>query len=124
MLSVEVTITTGEGETTIALPGKHDVCGECDGHGTHLREGMRDHAYTAEEFSEAFDDEQASEYFRHGGIYDVTCSVCKGVRVVVVVDREACTSAEEKAGLVVLDCKAQADREYEALCRSEQEYGC
>jgi hypothetical protein len=87
----------GDEEEEIALPSKFEVCGNCEGHGTHLREAIREHAYTAEEFAEAFDDDESREaYFKRGGIYDVTCETCHGARVVAVVDYEKCTK-EQKA---------------------------
>jgi hypothetical protein len=55
-------------EVEYVLPGKYEVCSNCEGHGTHLREGMRNHAYTSEEFDEEFDDEDRAEYFTHGGM--------------------------------------------------------
>jgi len=72
--------------TEIEFTSKLEVCHDCSGHGTVLREGMRNHAYSAEEFAE-FDDEQANEYFSHGGRYDVTCPTCNGKNVIPVVDR-------------------------------------
>ncbi len=58
-LKVTVTWEDDDGiEQSVDLPGKHQVCGNCDGHGTHLREGMREHAYTSEEFEDAFHDEE------------------------------------------------------------------
>lgn len=81
---------TGD-ETEHELPAKYEVCGRCEGHGTHLNPSIGEHAYTAEEFAEAFhDDDQREQYFRRGGIYDVTCDGCSGKRVVLVVDERAC----------------------------------
>lgn len=124
-LVFEVTIDDGESEPRVLeLPGKHVVCGTCEGHGTHLRPGMRDHAYTAEEFAESFDEESAAEYFRRGGIYDVQCETCKGLRVVVVIDRGAVVTAEQREALAAWKEQERDRREYEALCRSEARYGC
>lgn len=90
------TVSDDEGnETEISLPGKHAVCGNCEGHGSHLRPGMREHAYTREEFDEAFhDEEDRAAYFERGGVYDVTCETCGGRRVVVVADEARCSAAE------------------------------
>lgn len=79
-------------ETEIELPGKHEVCGRCEGHGTHLNPSIGQHAFTAEEFNEAFhDDEDREQYFKRGGIYDVPCERCGGGRVVVVADEARCS---------------------------------
>jgi RecJ-like exonuclease len=88
-MDIEVTyLDTSGDEHTIELPAKMEVCHECGGTGSVLCEGMREHAYSAEEFAESFDDEEASEYFKAGGRYDVTCHVCKGKNVVKVIDHE------------------------------------
>jgi hypothetical protein len=74
------------------IPAKHEVCPRCEGFGTHLNPSIGGHAYTREEFDEAFSDEEEREqYFKRGGIYDVTCEECQGARVVVVPDEAACT---------------------------------
>lgn len=85
---------TGE-EEELELPSKFEVCSRCEGHGTHLTPSIGEHAYTREEFDEAFDDEESrAAYFQRGGMYDVTCHECAGKRVVEVVDEERCRSGE------------------------------
>ena len=76
-------------EIELSLPSKFEVCGDCEGHGTVLCEGMRGHAYTMSEFQEEFDQEEQGEYFRRGGRYDVTCPTCKGNRVEEIPDVDA-----------------------------------
>lgn len=67
------------------LPAKFEVCDNCKGKGRHMTPSMRDHAYSAEEFMEAFPEpEDRAGYF--GGAYDVECTECHGERVVMVVD--------------------------------------
>lgn len=85
-----------EEEISVDFPARHEVCHDCDGHGTHLRTSIRNHAYTSEEFNESFDDEGRKEYFRHGGMYDQTCETCKGLRVIPVVAEDQ-LSTEQKA---------------------------
>lgn len=110
-------------EIEAALPAHHVVCSHCEGHGTHLREAIRSHAYSREEFEESFDEEEQAEYFRHGGRYDVQCEVCGGKRVMVAVDEEACRSDEQKALLKAYNEsereRAQSDAEDRATMRSE-----
>lgn len=79
-----------ESEEELDLPAKKEVCHDCQGHGTVLNESMRNHAYSAEEFQDSFDDDEQRHYFQRGGMYDVLCPTCKGVNVVDVIDREAC----------------------------------
>lgn len=105
----EFTFVDDDGdECSAELPARHEVCGRCEGHGTHLREAIGSYAYSREEFEESFDEEEREEYFRRGGRYDVTCSECNGKRVVVVVDEEACRSHEQKA---LLKAYREAERE-------------
>lgn len=58
---------------------KFEVCPECEGHGTssaHLG------SFTASEFAEQFDEDEARDYF--AGAYDRKCEYCNGDRVVKV----------------------------------------
>jgi hypothetical protein len=65
--------STGD-EITSELPAKYAVCGRCKGHGMHLRSAIGEYGYTREEFFESFpEEEDRAEYFKRGGIYDVTC---------------------------------------------------
>jgi hypothetical protein len=83
-------------EVEVQLPSKFEVCPRCEGHGTHLNPSIGQHAYSMEVFRESFDDEEAEQYFKRGGIYDVTCEQCGGKRVTEVPD-EAAMNAEQKA---------------------------
>ena len=110
-------------EHTIELPSKMEVCHECGGSGSVLREGMREHSYTAEEFAESFDEESATEYFRPGGMYDVTCHVCKGKNVIKVIDHEKILSdsKEEYEAYLKYQDEVRQDRIAEAY---ERRYCC
>lgn len=122
---IKFTVEDDDGnEVEHTLPSKFEVCSRCEGHGTHLHPDIGGHAYTPEEFAESFDDEGREEYFRHGGIYDVTCKRCGGRRVVPEVDEEACRSAEQKAALELYWKRADDAYEYEQLCASERRMGC
>jgi RecJ-like exonuclease len=105
-------------EVVAELPAKFVVCPCCDGHGTHLNEAMREHAYSREEFEEEFDEEMQGEYFRRGGRYDVQCEQCGGKRVVEGVDEEACSTPELKALLKIYEDQLQREAEY----RREEAY--
>jgi DnaJ-class molecular chaperone len=90
-LKIRLHDETGDEETEHELPAKYEVCSRCEGHGTQLNPSIGGHAYTAEEFDEAFPDaEQREHYFRRGGMYDEPCTECRGQRVVLVVDERAC----------------------------------
>jgi hypothetical protein len=85
------TVEAEEGDTEVAhqLPAKREVCPRCDGQGTHLNPNIGNHAYTPEEFEEAFHDEEDREqYFTRGGIYDVPCERCNREKVVDMVNTE------------------------------------
>lgn len=107
-------------EITRELPSKYQVCSKCEGHGTHLNPSIGEHAYSAEEFQQEFDEEEACEYFTRGGIYDVDCIRCGGKRVEEVVDEEKC----DKELLKRYHAKLADDAQYERMCRMEVEYGC
>ena len=119
-MSIEFTHENDEGEeVTYVLPSKFEVCNACDGHGTHLNRSIGEHAYTSEEFHEAFfEDEDKEEYFRHGGKYDVTCEDCKGNCVVPGVDEDACirTGLKEVLALYYKQLERQAEYARERAC--------
>lgn len=108
------------------LPAKYVVCGRCDGHGSHLTPSIGEHAYSAEEFNESFDDEEAQEYCTRGGIYDIQCVECKGNKVVSVVD-ETHLSEEQKKIYELFqkqeEERLKSEREDAAMRRAECGYG-
>jgi len=78
------TMMDGSGDDhEIILPVKMEVCPDCDGHGTHVNPAIDGHGISNEEFAE--DPDFRESYYR--GDYDVRCEVCKGLRVMPVVDR-------------------------------------
>ena len=127
MTTIQFTYETDDGDEIEAeLPARFEVCGSCEGHGTHLNPSIGQHAYTAEEFYESFDEEQAAEYFKRGGRYDVTCEECQGKRVVAVVNltEAECRSAEQREALAAYKRKQRDDWEYERECAAERRMGC
>lgn len=112
-----ITIDRSNGrESTYELPATYEVCPNCEGEGRVLHEAIRSHAYSAEEFRDSFDDDEAAEYFKGGsGIYGVTCGTCRGERVVLVIDERA-VRTRHGATLLMLyhrqqDQRAQWDAE-------------
>ena len=82
-------------EVSHSFPSVMEVCDRCEGHGTHLNPNIGNHAYSQEEFYESFDEEDREQYFTRGGIYDVSCEVCKGNRVVPIVDEARLNEADK-----------------------------
>ena len=122
-ISIEVVFEDDNGdEVVVDIPARYEVCSDCEGHGSVLNESMRFHAYTAEEFSD-FTDEDREQYFKRGGIYDVVCSTCKGMRVEKVLDTDAKLTSEQKEALKLMREREADDREYEHLCRMERMMG-
>lgn len=94
-------------EVSHIFPVTNEVCDRCEGYGTHLNPSIGNHGYSMEEFRESFDEEEAAEYFRRGGRYDVQCEECHGAKVVPVVDEKKLTPEQKKL--------------FEEYCESEEE---
>lgn len=123
-MRIKITLENDVGvERTLKLPAKYEVCGRCEGHGKHLHPDIGEHAYTPEEFHESFDEEEAAEYFKHGGRYDVTCYDCKGKRVVLVIDRDQMTKPAHLKLLERIDRAEAAGREVDEITEMERRYG-
>lgn len=130
-MTITVTIRgVDEREYTHEWPAIYAVCDDCEGHGTVLTRSIREHAYSREEFEEAFDDEESREaYFKRGGMFDVQCPTCKGNRVVKEVDRERVTMMKHGVKLLEQWDKSEYRRmsdeaEYRAECEMERRMGC
>lgn len=107
------------------LPSKKAVCSRCDGEGTHLTPSIGEHCYSQEEFEESFStDEEQEEYFKRGGIYDVTCEQCHGKRVEDVVDEDACTDEPLKSLLDKYNEMLDDEYNYRRECEAERRFGC
>lgn len=129
MNTIIVKYENDEGEEIeLELPCKMEVCDRCEGYGTHLTPSIGEHAYSSEEFYEAFDDEESREqYFKRGGIYDVTCEVCHGKNVVPVIDEENIPEelkAQYQEYLKYDERMAQYEAEDRATARMERLMGC
>jgi len=73
-------------EVEFEIPAKYEVCDRCNGRGKHDHPAFSN-GLTQSDFDE--DPDFREEYMR--GRYDVPCSECHGLRVVLVPDRERCT---------------------------------
>lgn len=129
-MTITVTLSINEREYTHEWPARFEVCEECDGHGTVLTPSIREHAYSHEEFMEAFDTEELQEaYFKRGGMFDVQCPLCKGDRVVKVVDVGRVETLRHGKKLLNLWFKSvnkrlQAEAEYQEELDAERRMGC
>lgn len=122
---IQVTIIDNDTDEEVEhdLPARFEVCPRCEGHGTHLHPDIGQHAYTGEEFFEEFDEEGREEYFKRGGIYDVTCERCGGQRVVQVIDEDRLTSEQKEVFKAYQEREAERAR-WDAVDRDERRYGC
>lgn len=82
-------------EDDIEILCTYEVCGTCEGKGSHVSPGIDAHGITAEEWDRDWDQEDREAYFT--GRYDVTCSECRGRRVVPVADERHLTAAMKEA---------------------------
>ena len=113
------TVQDPEGlERLVLLPSKYEVCTRCSGKGKHVNPNVDGHGITAEEWERDWDDESRENYF--SGVYDVECYGCGGKRVQLETDWELLSDAWKK----ILEAYWEDERNYEAMCRSEREYGC
>jgi hypothetical protein len=104
----------GEYDDAVELPGKFQVCWRCEGKGVHdcWEGGM-----TGDEMAE-----QGPEFFEDymSGMYDTQCTVCKGLRVIEVIDRERC----DKELLRMYDEQEQELADMRAMEEAERRMGC
>lgn len=76
----------------ITVPARMEVCGRCDGHGTHTNPSIDGHGITMDEWrGPEWDDESREAYL--SGRYDVTCGTCQGTNVVPVPDLRSVSAA-------------------------------
>lgn len=119
---VTVKFFTHDGDE-LELPGKHEVCPRCEGHGTHVNPNIDGNGLSAEDFDEA-GPEFREDYL--GGVYDVACEECRGARVVVVPDFERWTVEQraeyERAQREAAESRAieNAERRAEAWASGER----
>jgi hypothetical protein len=80
---ITFTLYVGDEEVIHQLPAKMAVCSRCNGEGTHTNPSIDGNGITASEMEELGDDFR-EDYM--SGVYDVTCTTCKGRNVVAVPD--------------------------------------
>lgn len=122
-MAILILIENDDGEeVTMDLPSRKAVCSDCQGEGFVLCPGMRHHAYSAAEFAESFDEDDAAEYFRHGGMYDVRCPTCLGRNVIDAVDEDA-LNAVERAHYDAFIAQERERAAWEREARAERAMG-
>ena len=102
-------------EVNAEVPGKYEVCGRCMGTGVTEPDGFSD-GFTRDDFAD--DPDFAEDYFQ--GRYDVQCSECKGLRVVIGPD---CFKEEDKKKLEAYYENAQNEAEFHRECEMERRMG-
>lgn len=119
--TVEVSYITEDGdEITVDLPAKYDVCPTCNGKGKHVNPSIDAGGLSQDDF---YEDPDFEEAYRSGR-YDVFCYECKGVRVVPVIDEDACKlDPELQEHLDAYWDSCHKDVEYDAICRAERIMG-
>jgi len=91
-LLVEVVDKDYEKEKML-MPAHYEVCPKCAGEGKHSNPSLDSNGFSDEIRSD--DPEFYEDYM--SGRHDITCTECKGKRVVPVVDVSACTYAQKRA---------------------------
>lgn len=105
-------------EEIIKFPAKMIVCYTCDGTGSTVNPSIDGNGITADEMDEMGDDFR-EDYF--GGVYDVQCRTCKGLRVIAQLDRPACNRNPKLRALLkqkeAVDAEIDRDDASEAWLR-------
>lgn len=104
-------------DRTVKLPAEWTICSTCRGSGGH---SLRFGAITASDREENWDEDSFAAYM--AGDYDEKCEPCDGTGKVLVIDRERCTTPEQKAALAKHDEAARIDAEIEAEHEAEMRY--
>ena len=89
---------SGEGEDgdqadVERVPVSYEVCGTCDGRGSHVNPSIDSHGLSREDFDD--DPDFAEDYM--SGRYDVPCAECGGKRVAIMLDEDRASEAQRNA---------------------------
>lgn len=106
-----------ENEVEHELPATNEVCGRCDGFGTHTNPNIDGNGITSSEWAE-WDYEERESYMN--GDYDVTCEECHGNKVVLVPDPNV-MSEEQKKIFAQWEEQEEERAAFDADWRREQE---
>jgi hypothetical protein len=100
------------------FPAKYEVCDRCQGEGRHTNPSIDGNGITGSEMQEILADDPDFLEDYMGGKYDVTCHVCHGNRVVLVVDEESCTPEQLSEYLE----REKEEYEYQMEVAAERRY--
>jgi len=106
-------------EEDVEFPFKYEVCGLCEGKGTHVNPSIDAHGISANEFYE--DPDFGEDYM--SGRYDVTCYRCGGSNVEPEMDTEHFGEQQKKWHQMLLEWQS-AEAEYQAEAAAERRMGC
>lgn len=101
------------------FPAKYEVCGLCDGIGSHVNPSIDAHGISANEFYD--DPDFADSYF--SGVYDVSCYRCNGNRVEPVINKDALDGKQKDSYKVFLK-NQEEEVYYQAEREAEIRMGC
>lgn len=111
-MNIRLSVIDEDGnDVTFTFPARFIVCPECEGHGKHLPDSMRHHAYSAEEWAEM-----------EPNTYDITCHKCHGNKVVQTIDRGAITESEDRELLTEYETLEKTAAKRKRRERAEERY--
>jgi hypothetical protein len=114
----KVFLLEGDDGTEITVPACMEVCGRCQGHGTHTNPAIDGHGITMAEWNGPdWDDDARAGYL--SGQYDVTCETCGGANVVPVPDLDRVSGDVRRQVAATLESEAR----YRAEARHEAQMG-
>ena len=102
------------------LPCIAEVCGTCNGKGTHVNPSIDAQGLTREDFDNNDPDFQEN-YF--SGAYDVACYECRGNKVVAAPRDRATLNDAQKAIYDKWEAWEVSEAEYAAECEQERRMG-
>jgi len=102
-------------EVEVEVRAIFEVCGTCDGKGSHVNPSIDCGGLSREDFDE--DPDFAEDYF--SGRHDVTCNACRGRRVYPTIAPDV-----DPVIVKALDDRARDEAAYRAECAAEARMGC
>jgi hypothetical protein len=115
MIGIIEVLDDDDNESEVEIPIEFEVCGTCRGKGSRVNPAVDGHGLSREDFDE--DPGFEEDYF--AGVYDVTCSDCRGTRVEPIIADEDKLSDEQKAALKYAYNREQDRRDDERTMRME-----
>ena len=78
-------------EVTHLLPSENELCHRCGGDGVHTNPNIDGDGITESEMAEILHEDPDFLEDYQNGLYDITCQVCHGNKVIQVPDEQACS---------------------------------